>query len=114
MAGDYKRAAGMAIYIGIGNLAGGKYTITPWIHRAQTNNLTTAMSSNFYRSQDAPNYILGHSLELAFVVVGMLAAVILRMAYQRINKKRDAMDPSEYPSDPDSLGDRSPLFRYML
>lgn len=24
LAGDYKRAAGMAIYIGIGNLAGGK------------------------------------------------------------------------------------------
>jgi hypothetical protein len=24
MAGDYKRAAGMAIHIGIGNLAGGK------------------------------------------------------------------------------------------
>lgn len=24
MAGDYKRAAGMAIYIGLGNLAGGK------------------------------------------------------------------------------------------
>ncbi|CAG8179825.1 unnamed protein product [Penicillium salamii] len=95
MAGDYKRAAGMAIYIGIGNLAG-------------------AMSSNFYRAQDAPNYILGHSLELAFVVVGMIAAVVLRLAYQRINKKRDAMDPSEYPSDPDSLGDRSPLFRYML
>ncbi|CAI7647949.1 unnamed protein product [Penicillium bialowiezense] len=95
MAGDYKRAAGMAIYIGIGNLAG-------------------AMSSNFYRAQDAPNYILGHSLELAFVVVGMIAAVILRLAYQRINKKRDAMDPSEYPADPDALGDRSPLFRYML
>ncbi|KAJ5338543.1 Major facilitator superfamily domain general substrate transporter [Penicillium brevicompactum] len=95
MAGDYKRAAGMAIYIGIGNLAG-------------------AMSSNFYRAQDAPNYILGHSLELAFVVVGMIAAIILRLSYQRINKKRDAMDPSEYPTDPDSLGDRSPLFRYML
>jgi len=25
LAGDYKRAAGMAIYIGIGNLAGGKF-----------------------------------------------------------------------------------------
>ncbi|KAJ5804575.1 uncharacterized protein N7518_000878 [Penicillium psychrosexuale] len=95
MAGDYKRAAGMAIYIGVGNLAG-------------------AMSSNFYRAQDAPNYILGHSLELAFVVVGMTAAVILRMAYQRVNRKRDAMDPSEYPENPDSLGDRSPFFRYML
>lgn len=72
------------------------------------------MSSNFYRAQDAPNYILGHSLELAFVVVGMIATVVLRMAYQRINRKRDAMDPSEYPENPDSLGDRSPLFRYML
>ncbi|KAJ5749011.1 uncharacterized protein N7511_010707 [Penicillium nucicola] len=95
MAGDYKRAAGMAIHIGVGNLAG-------------------AMSSNFYRSQDAPKYILGHALELAFVVVGMLAVVALRLSYQRINSKRDAMDPSEYPEDPDSLGDRSPLFRYML
>jgi hypothetical protein len=26
MAGDYKRAAGMAIYIGLGNLAGGKHS----------------------------------------------------------------------------------------
>ncbi|KAJ5235552.1 Major facilitator superfamily domain general substrate transporter [Penicillium citrinum] len=95
LAGDYKRAAGMAIYIGIGNLAG-------------------AMASNFYRAQDAPQYILGHSLELAFVVVGMIATVVLRFAYQRINRQRDLMDPSEYPDDPDSLGDRSPLFRYML
>ncbi|KAJ5989192.1 Major facilitator superfamily domain general substrate transporter [Penicillium waksmanii] len=95
LAGDYKRAAGMAIYIGLGNLAG-------------------AMASNFYRAQDAPQYILGHSLELAFVVVGMVATVLLRFAYQRINRQRDLIDPSEYPDDPDSLGDRSPLFRYML
>lgn len=72
------------------------------------------MSSNFYREQDAPKYILGHSLELAFVVVGMIAVVTLRFTYQRINKKRDSLDPSECPDDPDSLGDRSPLFRYML
>jgi hypothetical protein len=116
MAGDYKRAAGMAIYIGLGNLAGGnKLHCSKKSHSILgTNNFSTAMSSNFYRAQDAPNYILGHSLELAFVVVGMIATVVLRLAYQRINKKRDAMDPSEYPSDPDSLGDRSPLFRYML
>ncbi|CEJ56306.1 Putative Permease of the major facilitator superfamily [Penicillium brasilianum] len=95
LAGDYKRAAGMAIHIGIGNLAG-------------------AMSSNFYRAKDAPNYILGHALELGFVVMGMIAVVVLRLSYQRVNKKRDQIDPSEYPSDPDSLGDKSPLFRYML
>ncbi|KAJ5793585.1 hypothetical protein N7457_000184 [Penicillium paradoxum] len=95
MAGDYKRAAGMAIFIGLGNLSG-------------------AMASNFYRAQDAPQYILGHSLELGFVVIGMVATVALRLTYQRINRKRDAMDPSEYPENPDSLGDRSPYFRYML
>lgn len=72
------------------------------------------MASNFYRAQDAPQYVLGHSLELAFVVVGMIATVLLRLTYQFINRKRDQIDPSEYPSDPDSLGDRSPLFRYML
>ncbi|KAF7714573.1 Uncharacterized protein PECH_008360 [Penicillium ucsense] len=95
MAGDYKRAAGMAIHIGLGNLAG-------------------AMSSNFYRAKDAPNYFMGHALELGFVVVGMIAVVIMRFTYKRINTKRDQLDPAQYPDDPDSLGDRSPLFRYML
>ncbi|KAJ5674075.1 Major facilitator superfamily domain general substrate transporter [Penicillium macrosclerotiorum] len=95
LAGDYKRAAGMAIYIGLGNLAG-------------------AMASNFYRAEDAPQYILGHALELGFVVVGMLATILMRFIYQRINHKRDRIDPSQYPADPDSMGDRSPLFRYML
>ncbi|KAJ5174451.1 Major facilitator superfamily domain general substrate transporter [Penicillium canariense] len=95
LAGDYKRAAGMAIYIGMGNLAG-------------------AMASNFYRAKDAPQYVLGHSLELGFVIVGMIATVLLRFSYQRINRKRDQLDPSQYPDDPDSMGDRSPLFRYML
>ncbi|KAJ5132824.1 hypothetical protein N7448_006982 [Penicillium atrosanguineum] len=95
LAGDYKRAAGMAIYIGLGNLAG-------------------AMASNFYRTQDAPQYILGHSLELGFVIVGIIATVIMRFTYQRINRNRDRIDPSQYPADTDSMGDRSPLFRYML
>lgn len=72
------------------------------------------MSSNFYRAKDAPDYILGHALELGFVAMGIIAVVLLRLTYQRINDKRDQTDPSEYPSDSDSLGDRSPLFRYML
>ena len=76
--------------------------------------LRLAMSSNFYRAKDAPNYFMGHALELGFVVVGMIAVVIMRFTYKRINTKRDQLDPALYPSDPDSLGDRSPLFRYML
>ncbi|KAK6811252.1 hypothetical protein RU639_012999 [Aspergillus parasiticus] len=96
LAGDYKRASGMAIQIGLGNMAG-------------------AMASNFYRSQDAPNYILGHALELGFCVAGMIAAVILRLSYQMINRKRDRVDLSGYDeAEMEKMGDRSPMFRYML
>ncbi|KAB8225201.1 major facilitator superfamily domain-containing protein [Aspergillus novoparasiticus] len=96
LAGDYKRASGMAIQIGMGNMAG-------------------AMASNFYRSQDAPNYILGHALELGFCVAGMIAAVILRLSYQMINRKRDQIDLSGYDeAEMEKMGDRSPMFRYML
>ena len=41
------------------------------------------MASNFYRAQDAPQYILGHSLELAFVVelvVGLLVVTVVVVA----------------------------------
>ncbi|KAE8347294.1 hypothetical protein BDV24DRAFT_173180 [Aspergillus arachidicola] len=96
LAGDYKRASGMAIQIGLGNLAG-------------------AMASNFYRSRDAPNYILGHALELGFCVAGMIAAVLLRLSYQRINRKRDGMDVLGCDeTEMEKMGDRSPMFRYML
>ncbi|UCK59200.1 hypothetical protein AFCA_002022 [Aspergillus flavus] len=96
LAGDYKRASGMAIQIGLGNMAG-------------------AMASNFYRSQDAPKYILGHALELGFCVAGMIAAVILRLSYQMINRKRDRIDLSGYDeAEMEKMGDRSPIFRYML
>ncbi|KAL4931455.1 major facilitator superfamily domain-containing protein [Aspergillus undulatus] len=96
LAGDYKRAAGMAMHIGLGNLAG-------------------AMASNFYREQDAPRYVLGHALELGFCVVGIVAVLILRLSYKRINKKREAMDVSGFDGyEMAKMGDRSPLFRYML
>ena len=86
----------MAIHIGVGNLAG-------------------AMASNFYRTNDAPKYILGHALELAFVAVGLCAVVGLRWNYGRINRQRDQMPLGE-KSDAESseMGDRAPTFRYVL
>ncbi|KAL3482760.1 hypothetical protein BJX62DRAFT_245566 [Aspergillus germanicus] len=67
---SYKRAAGMAIHIGMGNFAG-------------------AMAANFYRAQDSPKFILAHSLELGFAVAGLIGVFVLRITYARINKKRD-------------------------
>ncbi|KAE8356195.1 major facilitator superfamily domain-containing protein [Aspergillus coremiiformis] len=96
LAGDYKRASGMALQIGLGNLAG-------------------AMASNFYRTQDSPKYILGHALELGFCVLGMIAVVVLRISYRTVNRKRDRMDVSRYDeAEMEKMGDRSPMFRYML
>ncbi|KAJ0412951.1 major facilitator superfamily domain-containing protein [Aspergillus carlsbadensis] len=97
--GSYKRAAGMAIHIGMGNFAG-------------------AMASNFYRAQDSPKFILGHSLELGFAVAGLVGVIVLRIMYTRINKQRDeqmAAQPVELtPEQNNELGDRAPGFQYML
>jgi MFS family permease len=96
LAGSYKRATGMAIHIGAGNLAG-------------------AMASNFYRAQDAPKYTLGHSLELGFLVAGLTAAVTLRLAYQRINAKREREGTGSLTEEEMSrMGDKAPSYRYTL
>ena len=75
------------------------------------------MSSSFYRTQDAPKFLLGHALELAFIAMGIIATLVLRFTYIRINKEREA-NPSaasglseEELSD---MGDRAPTFRYHL
>ncbi|KAJ4397346.1 hypothetical protein N0V93_001571 [Gnomoniopsis smithogilvyi] len=99
LAGSYKRSAGMAIQIGVGNLGG-------------------AMASNFYREPDSPRYILGHSLELGFVCLGILAAVVLNVGYASINKKREKRsveggEDGYGNQELSELGDKAYTFRYM-
>ncbi|KAI0409478.1 major facilitator superfamily domain-containing protein [Xylaria palmicola] len=99
LAGGYKRSAGMAIQIGIGNLGG-------------------AFASNFYRQKDAPRYILGHALELGFTSVGLIAAFILVLNYMRINKKRAKIvrEGGHNLFTPEELsvqGDRAVTYRYV-
>ncbi|KAI9747049.1 MAG: hypothetical protein M1835_002248 [Candelina submexicana] len=101
LAGSYKRGAGMAIHIGVGNLGG-------------------AMASNFYRTSDKPKYILGHALEIGFVVAGLLAVLLLRANYTRINKKREREWGMEGEGvgvsvqELEEMGDRAWSFRYVL
>jgi len=100
LSGSYKRSAGMALQIGVGNLAG-------------------AMASNFYRAQDAPHYKLGHSLELGFICAGIGALLVLVFNYKRINAKREKQlaegaHNGLTPDEMSSLGDRAITFKYML
>lgn len=76
------------------------------------------MASNFYRAPDSPRYILGHSLELGFVCVGILAVVILNVGYAIANKRRaktlaEGGDTVMATLNLSELGDKAVTFRYM-
>lgn len=76
------------------------------------------MASNFYRQPDSPRYVLGHSLELGFVCMGILAAVILNVGYAGINRKREkkfaeANEGGYGSQELSELGDKAYTFRYM-
>ena len=73
-----------------------------------------AMASNFYRSKDSPRYILGHALELGFCTAGLVAVLLLRFGYRSINRRRDAMEPTQLSeAELSELGDKGPTFRYV-
>ncbi|THZ88718.1 MFS general substrate transporter [Aureobasidium pullulans] len=100
LSGSYKRAVGMGIQISVGNLAG-------------------AMASNFYRSTDAPRYILGHGLEIGFICMGIVALLIQVFNYRRINKQREASltagEAENFtPEALGDLGDKAVTYRYTL
>ncbi|KAL7947804.1 major facilitator superfamily domain-containing protein [Trichoderma barbatum] len=100
LSGSYKRSAGMAIQIGVGNLGG-------------------AMASNFYRQADGPRFILGHGLELGFICLGIIASFILIFSYHTVNKKRaqklaDGEAANFTPEELSALGDKAITFRYMF
>jgi len=103
LSGQYKRGVGMALHIGVGNFSG-------------------AISSNVYRAQDAPRYLLGHGLELMFIGIGFVTIPIVVYLYRHINARRDreveeakASGIVKYtPDELREMGDRAPDFRYIL
>lgn len=77
------------------------------------------MASNFYRQKDGPRYILGHALELGFISVGIIAALILIFAYTQVNRRREAKvaqgEMDRYTAEQLSgKGDKALTWRYML
>lgn len=100
LAGSYKRAVGMAFQIGVGNFSG-------------------AFSSNFYRAQDAPQYTLGHGLELGFIALGFVGLTLLICGYTYSNReKKRKLAAGFYDGYTDEqflkMGDKSPHFTYRL
>lgn len=100
LAPSWKRAVGMALLISIGNLGG-------------------AIGSNVYLAKQAPDYWLGYGMGAGMVFSAIVATMILKVAFQRINKQRDLMNEDEIRAKYTDeqlleLGDKSPLFRYVV
>ncbi|KAK6003707.1 hypothetical protein QM012_009478 [Aureobasidium pullulans] len=118
LSGSYKRAVGMGIQISVGNLAGGMSSSILTVFASYLQKVA-AMASNFYRSADAPRYILGHGLEIGFICMGTVALLIQVFSYRRINKQREialAEGKAENytPEELGELGDKAVTFRYTL
>ena len=99
-----KRAVDMALLISVGNMGG-------------------ICGSNIYFAAEEPRYPTGFGVSLGICIAGILAAFILRKAYQRENKKRDELlagggqdgfTPRYTEQELLDLGDRSPFYRYTV
>ncbi|OQU96076.1 Fungal Zn2-Cys6 binuclear cluster domain-containing protein [Cladophialophora immunda] len=86
----HKRSVAMALQIGLGTLAG-------------------AAASNFYVASDAPTYRTGHTIELAFVSMGLVLVIAYYISCSLANKKRAKMSLEMYTNQQlAELGDKSP------
>ena len=90
----------MALLISIGNLGG-------------------AVGSNIYLAKEEPRYWLGYGFSIGILTAAICATFILRIAYLKANKDRDQMSEAEVrskhtPEELLDLGDKSPLYRYVV
>jgi len=67
-----KRATAVALMLSVGNSTG-------------------TVSSQIYRSQDSPRFILGHSIDLGFCVLGLISCIILLVGLHLENRRRDRL-----------------------
>lgn len=89
----------MALMISIGNLGG-------------------AVGTNIFLAREAPYYWTGYGVSLGVVVLSLVTAIFMRWKLQRINAAREALTSEEISSrhteqELATLGDDSPLFRYI-
>lgn len=100
LAGEQKRAMGIALNIALGNCGG-------------------IVGSYIFLEDESPGYPTGFGIGLAFATFTLISTIVLGYSYKTINKKRDLLDEAEIraqytPEQLARLGDKSPLFRYKL
>lgn len=97
LGGHHRRSIGSAWQVGFGNIGG-------------------IIAVFAFLKKDAPKYIPGYSICIAFTIVSIIACVLYGFACWRENKKRDEStpDPNLTEEQKADLGDLSPTYRYLL
>lgn len=82
-------------------------------------NLGGAIGSNIYLEREEPRYWLGFGFSLGVLISASLAILFMKAHLTKINKQRDKLSPedirAQYSEDQLlNMGDRSPLYRYVV
>ncbi|KAK1228307.1 hypothetical protein PQX77_008652 [Marasmius sp. AFHP31] len=104
LAGQYKRAIGVAFQVGLGNVSG-------------------VVASNAYHGDggDGSGFALGHGISLMFIGIGLVTVPIVTLIYRRANGRKERVIREEEgrgvkrsAEEIRAMGDRAPEFRYIL
>lgn len=82
-------------------------------------NLGGSIGANIFLEQQAPRYALGFGFSLGTLLAGIVAAIVMRQVLMKRNSYRERMDVKLVKDTYSQeelwhLGDRSPLYRYVI
>jgi MFS family permease len=82
-------------------------------------NIGSLVGTNIFLDREAPRYQTGYGTALGFICLGMVAAVSLELYLKRGNQQKAKKPEHEVleqytTQELDEMGDRSPLFKYVL
>ncbi|KAL4883377.1 major facilitator superfamily domain-containing protein [Aspergillus karnatakaensis] len=100
LAGARKQSMGIAFMISVGNLGG-------------------LVGSFIYLEREAPKYPTGFGSSFGFAAAGVVASLVLEARFWVVNRRNEGVGREEVlerysAEEVQRMGDRSPLFRYML
>jgi len=97
LGGHHRRAVGSAWQVGFGNIGG-------------------IIAVFAFLKKDAPKYITGYSICIAFVCLSMLSCITyyFMCSWQNRQKERSVRDVGLTEYEKTELGDLSPDYRYLL
>lgn len=98
LGGHHRRSVGSAWQVGFGNIGG-------------------IIASFAFLKDDAPKYIPGYSISIAFTILSIIACIVYGFGCYTANRKRDRETGNEHGltvQEKTDLGDMSPDYRYLL